>query len=336
MIEIRRALPRWFSRSPLPAARTRTNYAGGTGGNGGGAGMGGMRADAAARLAVPGTAGASGGMPRYGWRRPPGAVRSGAPVAAAAPAALVAAARVAFISAQYPRDVGIAADPRVLFASDFENGPHRAGPATRTNADHITVLTDTMLAHAGSRFLRAQVTRAAARRHREHLGPTRNTTSPRASPRSIGGSGARFVGPDRVAAPLGPRRRRDTELSVRRAGQHRAARQPGVLVRPRREARARRSRSTPTGTRCARAAATTAAPRRAARAIRAPPTTTATTSTRPARASGERPLVLPGDPRQGERRRPVRWRADALEGRRAGRRIQARHAAGPLAARQLL
>jgi hypothetical protein len=63
------------------------------------------------------------------------------------------------LSTQYPRDVGIASDPRVLFASDFENG--LAGWTRYTNnTDQIAVLTDATLAHAGSKLLRAQVTRS--------------------------------------------------------------------------------------------------------------------------------------------------------------------------------
>ena len=62
------------------------------------------------------------------------------------------------LSTQYPRDVGIGADPRVLFASDFENG--LTGWTRFTNdTDQLAVLTDATLAHAGSRYLRAQVTR---------------------------------------------------------------------------------------------------------------------------------------------------------------------------------
>ena len=46
----------------------------------------------------------------------------------------------------------------MLFASDFENG--LAGWTRYTNdTDHIMVLTDATLAHAGTHFLRAQVTR---------------------------------------------------------------------------------------------------------------------------------------------------------------------------------
>jgi hypothetical protein len=65
---------------------------------------------------------------------------------------------VGFLSTQYPRDVGIAADPRVLFASDFETG--MTGWTRYTNnTDQIAVMTDAALAHAGSKYLRAQVTR---------------------------------------------------------------------------------------------------------------------------------------------------------------------------------
>jgi hypothetical protein len=63
-----------------------------------------------------------------------------------------------FISTQHPRDIGIASDARVLFASDFENG--LAGWTRYTNnADQIAVITDATLAHAGGKLLRAQVTR---------------------------------------------------------------------------------------------------------------------------------------------------------------------------------
>jgi hypothetical protein len=62
------------------------------------------------------------------------------------------------LSTQYPGDVGIAADPRVLFASDFERG--LVGWTRYTAAtDQIAVMTDATMAHAGSKYLRAQVTR---------------------------------------------------------------------------------------------------------------------------------------------------------------------------------
>ena len=138
---IRRALPTLVL---AVAAACGSNANGPTGGNGGGAGIGdpGGHGGAGGTGGSAGTAGASGGMPGAGGGGPGGAGGGAS----------------GFISAQYPRDVGIAADPRVLFASDFENG--LTGWTRYTNnADHITVLTDAMLAHAGSRFLRAQVTR---------------------------------------------------------------------------------------------------------------------------------------------------------------------------------
>jgi hypothetical protein len=62
------------------------------------------------------------------------------------------------LSARYPGDQGIDADPAVLFHSDFENG--LAGWTRFTNnADQISVLTDAAVANGGSKYLRAQVTR---------------------------------------------------------------------------------------------------------------------------------------------------------------------------------
>jgi len=107
--------------------------AGGTGGTGGGGAAGGTGGGAAGGTGggATGGAGANGGTGGAGG----------------------------FISTQYPRDVGIAADARVLFASDFENG--LTGWTRYTNnTDQIAVLTDATLAHAGSKYLRAQVTRA--------------------------------------------------------------------------------------------------------------------------------------------------------------------------------
>jgi hypothetical protein len=63
------------------------------------------------------------------------------------------------LSAAHPRDEGIAGDPDVLFHSDFEaglTGWTRYTPETK----HIDVLEDAALAHSGSRYLRAQVTRS--------------------------------------------------------------------------------------------------------------------------------------------------------------------------------
>src|SRR6185295_6063861 len=113
----------------LCAAACGSNASGPGGGTGGGAGSGGSSAR-----------GGSGGM---------AVGTGGAGVGGAA----------GFISTQYPRDVGIASDARVLFASDFENG--LTGWTRYTNnTDRIAVVTDATLAHAGSKYLRAQVTRA--------------------------------------------------------------------------------------------------------------------------------------------------------------------------------
>jgi hypothetical protein len=62
------------------------------------------------------------------------------------------------LAAEYPGDVGIASDPDVLFHSDFESG--LTGWTSYTNDPaHISVITDGGLSHAGSKFLRARVTR---------------------------------------------------------------------------------------------------------------------------------------------------------------------------------
>ena len=123
---IRRAFPMLVLAVAAACGSNANGPAAGTGGNGGGAGLGGGASGTAGR---GGSTGGTGGGGASG-----------------------------FISAHYPRDVGIAADPRVLFASDFENG--LAGWTRYTNdTDHITVLTDATLAHAGTHFLRAQVTR---------------------------------------------------------------------------------------------------------------------------------------------------------------------------------
>lgn len=111
----------------------------GTGGAGKGGALGG-RGGGTGGSAAGGTGGLSGGGTSggAGGRSPGGASGS--------------------LSMQYPRDVGIASDPRVLFASDFENGLTGWTRFTN-NTDQIAVLADVTLAHAGSRYLRAQVTR---------------------------------------------------------------------------------------------------------------------------------------------------------------------------------
>jgi hypothetical protein len=128
---MRRALP-----FLLVAAACGSN-ANGTGGTGGGF------AGASGRGGGAGAGGTLGGMGGGG-----GAAGSGGGAGGTA----------GFLSKQYPRDVGIAADPRVLFASDFENG--MTGWTRYTNnTDQIAVLTDATRAHAGSKYMRAQVTR---------------------------------------------------------------------------------------------------------------------------------------------------------------------------------
>jgi len=126
-----------------------SNASGPTGGTGGDAGGGAGRGGGSAR------GGTSGGM---------GGMAGGTGGAAGASGGATGAAggggggASGFISTQYPRDVGIASDARVLFASDFENG--LTGWTRYTNnTDRIAVVTDATLAHAGSKYLRAQVTR---------------------------------------------------------------------------------------------------------------------------------------------------------------------------------
>lgn len=62
------------------------------------------------------------------------------------------------LAQQYPKDTGIENDSRVLFHSDFENGLTGWTRYTQDPA-HIDVLSEPGLAHAGAKYLRAQVTR---------------------------------------------------------------------------------------------------------------------------------------------------------------------------------
>jgi hypothetical protein len=62
------------------------------------------------------------------------------------------------LAADHPNDEGIADDPAVIFHSDFEQG--LAGWTRHTDdPDRLDVIDDGALSHAGSRHLRAQVTR---------------------------------------------------------------------------------------------------------------------------------------------------------------------------------
>jgi hypothetical protein len=63
------------------------------------------------------------------------------------------------IAAEYPNDVGIGADPRVIFHSDFEQGL-RGWSRHTEDLERLEVIEDGALSHAGARHLRAKVTRA--------------------------------------------------------------------------------------------------------------------------------------------------------------------------------
>ena len=146
---IRRAFPMLVLAVAAACGSNGNGPSGGTGGSSGGAGGG---AGNGASGGGGGTAGGTGGgAPGGTGGGSAGGTGGGGPGGTGGGAS-------GFISTQYPRDVAIASDPRVLFASDFENG--LAGWTRYTNnTDQITVLTDAALAHAGTQFLRAQVTR---------------------------------------------------------------------------------------------------------------------------------------------------------------------------------
>jgi hypothetical protein len=61
------------------------------------------------------------------------------------------------LSDRYPGDVGIAADPAVLFFDDFEAGWGRWDAPT-ANTQHLFLEQDTSVAHAGQHYLRSTVT----------------------------------------------------------------------------------------------------------------------------------------------------------------------------------
>ncbi len=63
------------------------------------------------------------------------------------------------LAEQYPGDVGIAADSRVLFHSDFENG--MAGwTRYTTDTQRLTVENDSATAHTGTRYMKSRITRS--------------------------------------------------------------------------------------------------------------------------------------------------------------------------------
>jgi len=153
---IRRALPMLVLAVTAACGSNGNAPPGGTGGNsdtGGNGSPGGRGGSGTGGTAAGGTGGGGAGGTGATGGAAAGTGGGGGGGAGAAGGA------GGFISTQYPRDVGIASDPRVLFASDFENG--LAGWTRYTNnTDQITVLTDATLAHAGTQFLRAQVTRS--------------------------------------------------------------------------------------------------------------------------------------------------------------------------------
>ena len=63
------------------------------------------------------------------------------------------------LSAQYPRDQGMAADDSVLFFDDFENGWGRWDWPQR-NTEYLTLENDVSGAHSGNRYLRSTVSEA--------------------------------------------------------------------------------------------------------------------------------------------------------------------------------
>jgi hypothetical protein len=96
------------------------------------------------------------------------------------------------LSAKYRGDLGIDADPAVLFHSDFENG--MAGWTRFTsNVDQISVLTDAAVANGGSKYLRAQVTRTQLAAN-QYISANAQLDLPRRVPEVFWRFYARFVG----------------------------------------------------------------------------------------------------------------------------------------------
>ena len=129
---IRRAFPMLVLAVAAACGSNGNGPSGGTGGSSGGAGGG---AGNGASGGGGGTAGGTGGgAPGGTGGGSAGGTGGGGPGGTGGGAS-------GFISTQYPRDVAIASDARVLFASDFESG--LAGWTSYTNnTDQIAVLTD--------------------------------------------------------------------------------------------------------------------------------------------------------------------------------------------------
>jgi hypothetical protein len=63
------------------------------------------------------------------------------------------------LSARHPDETSLVADPAVLFHDDFEQGWGRWDSPDQ-DTDHLSIESDTAMAHAGSRYLRSTVTEA--------------------------------------------------------------------------------------------------------------------------------------------------------------------------------
>lgn len=121
--------------------------AGGSSGSGGTT-TGGATGATGGRVSSSGGAaqGGSGGSPGSGGQSSGGSSNGGA-------------AGQGTLSDRYPGDVGIDADPSVLFHDDFESGWGRWDGPTADTA-HLTIQTDAGTARAGSKYLRSTVTTA--------------------------------------------------------------------------------------------------------------------------------------------------------------------------------
>jgi len=127
------------------AANDAAGGTGGTGGTGGAGAVGGGGNSGSGSGGSGGSSGASGG-----------AAGTGGSVAGTGGTG--GSSTSSTLSSEYPGDVNIGNDSRVIFHSDFENG--LAGWTRYSqNTSRIDVLTDAGLAHAGQSYLRAQVTR---------------------------------------------------------------------------------------------------------------------------------------------------------------------------------
>ena len=131
------------------------------GGSGGSAGSAGSGGSASGRGGAAGTGGTgNGGVSGAGTGGTGSNVDASGGSAGAVGSSGTGGAPGGFIRDAYPNDVGIAADPRVIFHSDFERDFE--GWTRHTNdSTRIAVLNEAGLANSGTKYLRAQVTRTA-------------------------------------------------------------------------------------------------------------------------------------------------------------------------------